>query len=209
MLPTAQAWVDAGKLPASALVLNGGTLDPSDRIVDTWSSSASIQTMLARGLGDDSHSIRITNTGYRNPLATDDRLSFVGNSGRTIWWGADGVSIADPGAEALLVQILQSTTSSAEMALGVRPAGGTSESYVGGRAHGYEDELAIEVTVDGSPVDLPDGAVVAGDEVGLATLENLHIRKRRGPAGDHDLQVRPCGGWSRSGSRDHLFPPAN
>src|SRR5690606_32598678 len=74
MLPTAQQMVDSGKYLAGILVANGGTLNPTDRVLDCYSPNAAgtagyedlwdVRVGFAEGLSSAAHTVVITATGY-------------------------------------------------------------------------------------------------------------------------------------------------
>jgi hypothetical protein len=76
LLPTAQQLVDGGSLASSALVANGGTLNPTDRCWDAYMDTADITAvdggegfLFASNLSDAAHTLRINVTGYKNPAS--------------------------------------------------------------------------------------------------------------------------------------------
>ncbi len=161
-------------------------MNPTDRIIDTYrSSSAAIQTMMARGLTDTSHTVRITNTGYANVLATNDRLSFVGSTGDTIWWGTGDEDLEDTvNVRTKLIHWLMNETSSAEVAITAYPSGGSNTGYLGGKSHGYENEVSISFTMDGSPVTPSDGEIIMGTELVVVKSNQLHHSFDASPLAD-------------------------
>jgi hypothetical protein len=77
LLPTAQALVTGGSLAAAALIANGGTLNPTDRILDCYNLTADALypangkvVMFSRSLTPGVHTVRITSTPYQNVAAT-------------------------------------------------------------------------------------------------------------------------------------------
>ncbi|OZE95095.1 hypothetical protein CH302_19335 [Rhodococcus sp. 15-2388-1-1a] len=72
MLPTAQQLVDAGRYAPSILVANGGTLNPTDRVLDQYASSLNYDVPMTLGanLTPAAHPVVMTSTGYGPVAAT-------------------------------------------------------------------------------------------------------------------------------------------
>jgi hypothetical protein len=79
LLPTAQTLVDSGVLANTVLVANGGSLNPTDRVIEEHTNSLSefrggdlFTTSLAAGV----HTVRITVTGYKKAASSDALIYF-------------------------------------------------------------------------------------------------------------------------------------
>lgn len=156
-LMTAQQVVDNGWYPNTILVANGGTLNPTDRVVEFNSASlvASTNFLLATGLAAAAHSVVITSTAYYRigKTATDIRVNVFG------FGSASGQKLATAGTTATQVEAISTVASAWEYALKTRiTAGGTSEFL--GNVHGYETETAAVIKIDGVTTTVTDGSIV-------------------------------------------------
>ncbi len=177
LLQTAQQWVDAGKLVNTALVANGGTLNPTDRILDTYRSGAinNLFTQVARQLGPGSHTARLTVTGYQNSTSSSNIFSYVTAATDLVRWGNSNTDITDPAAVISLVRWMVQNGSTLEYPTRVTPVGGTDIGYVSGSAHGYEEEVSFSPQVDGVDVVMADGDIIASTgSVGVYKHNAIH-----------------------------------
>lgn len=155
-LPTAQEEVDAGRLASTVLVANGGTLDPADRILNQYSTGTTYYdgyVPLADGLDTTkTYTVTLTITGYKTTASTDFRLYASG-------WAVDGPDAStgmvlgsgvDPSIYVVEEElgVTGSSFSAHEFALFVNPAAGGWETV--GSVHGYEKQISLAITVDGS-----------------------------------------------------------
>jgi hypothetical protein len=85
-LPTAQDLVTAGTLEASALIANGGTLNPTDRIFDMYGkmnnlpragnkTNAFYYQEFATGLTKGTHTVRVTVTPYKRAASSANQAA--------------------------------------------------------------------------------------------------------------------------------------
>lgn len=160
-LPTAQDEVTAGRLASTALVANGGTLNPTDRVFASYVSSSGLTnydvlTGLAAGLSNAVHTVVVSNTGYSMVGLSSQRAYIAGFS-----YAAATAQPTDSGAVQMPVAVLNALNSAWEHAVEVTPAGATPPTFLG-NVHGYEVEDSFTVAVDGSTVSLTDGQIVAG-----------------------------------------------
>lgn len=160
LLPTAQDEVTAGRLAATALIANGGTLDPTDRVLNQYSTLTTYYDGYV-GLADaldplKTYTVTLTVTGYKQAASSDVRLYFSG-------WAADDITTAtlssstgalDPSIYIVEEQLgVTGTSFSAfEWALFVNPvAGAPADKWeTVGSVHGYEKQISLTVTVDGA-----------------------------------------------------------
>jgi hypothetical protein len=158
LLPTAQAEVTAGRLASTALVANGGTLNPTDRLVNTYRSfnmwDGSV--LLADGLTPGAHTVVYTATGYAQTGAAGTRAYISGFMSGT----AATTPTTTEASMVDLYEINASINSAWEYAIDCLPAGGSTHAFVG-NVHGYEIEDSFTLTVDGSAVSLTDGQIVS------------------------------------------------
>lgn len=178
LLPTAQQLVTAGKLPAAALVANGGTFNPTDRVIDQFSGASSPTSVidydrhfaLADGLDPaTAHTVRITMSGYKNVLASDIRLY---TSGFT--YGRTDTTHTTAGAQLLpATRVLSEYDSAYEYAHDYTPPGVSSYVFVGS-VHGYEKPATFRVYVDNEEVTLTNGERRYGAITVVRTSELYH-----------------------------------
>ena len=160
-LPTAQTEVDAGRLPSSALTANGGTLNPTDRLLNFYSASTQydVQIKLAEGLPAGKHTVTITRTGYKQGSASASRIYSSGYG-----W-APYASIGTPSTLTYTLFPQGSAYSAYEYAIDVESADGTKHDFVG-NIHGYDKPGTVTVYVDGAPADMSQiGADYSGSDV--------------------------------------------
>lgn len=158
--PTAQGEVTAGRLASSVLIANGGTLNPTDRVFNSYSPTSGASTYderigLASGLSPAAHTVALTNTGYAVGGLASQRAYLSGFA-----YATSSSQPADAGAVQISVATLCNVGSAWEHALQVLPVGATTPTFVG-NIHGYEVEDAFAVSIDGAAANLTDGQIVA------------------------------------------------
>lgn len=183
LLPTAQEKVTAGEYPASILTTGGGTLAPTDRVLDCYSPSTIWDDPLAiaDGLAPGAHAVVLTCTGYTHAGAINNRAQLTGFS-----YSVGTETPATPGAEVLATAQWQVAMSAHEFAYrfvpdflsdGVSPnpnAGSIPPDFFG-RVHGYENETGLTFVVDGATVTPADGSVTAVSQSAIITqTSTLH-----------------------------------
>jgi|GEM_PF-2785494 len=160
-LPTAQDEVTAGRLTSTALVANGGTLNPTDRLLNFYSASSlwDDRRVLATGLATGAHTVRITCTGYKQGTAAAARIFSSG-------FGAAGYAATGTPTTTTTTLFPQGSAYSAyEYAIDVESADGSQHDFVG-NVHGYDKPSSITVYVDGAQVDMTQaGADYSGSDV--------------------------------------------
>lgn len=163
-LPTAQALVDLGRLASSALIAGGGTLNPTDRVLDTHPLASSPETTvdydrhfaIADGLDPAvSHTVKITITAYKNAASSGTRL-YVGG-----FTHATPTTTLDTAGTALLPvrRLLTQMGSAYEYAHQITASG--TAAFIG-NIHGYDTQTALTVYQDGGVVVMTDGQILRG-----------------------------------------------
>lgn len=164
LVTTAQELVNAGQLASTALVANGGTLNPTDRVLNAYGPSGVAKNwLLADDLTSGVHTVRLTVTGYKQAASADTRLqqrAFGYATAATAPDTAGIIMVADPRG-----LLKDNSSSSVEYAMQWYPTGGLNKTFKGGPAHGYDDEQTLYFTVDAQPVVLTDPSFVVGTEL--------------------------------------------
>ena len=177
LLPTAQDLVNQGALASSALVANGGTLSPTDRVLDQYritNNNVRFDTVtgIVDGLSPGSHTVRLTNTGYKNASSSDDRLYMAGFT-----YGTLTTTIGTTNAEVVPFEYLTppyDSGSAFEFAHELVPSSG-SYTWIGS-GHGYETQDSVAVYVDGQT-----RTMSAGDDIQGVTAELVRTSHLRHP----------------------------
>lgn len=179
MIATAQDLVDAEILPPTALVENGGILNPTDRCFDPKTNTAPF-TQLAT-LDEGVHTVKLECTGYKNPASTSDYLY------------VDVVAVSAPlkNASAVIAnEDLQTYSGSVyEYAINMTPAGATTPAWAG-NGHGYDGQLTITYKVDGQVVTPEDKALLIGKSVEVIRTSQLHHAELETPIADVTMIYR-------------------
>lgn len=168
-LPTAQDLVTAGTFPNTILVANGGTLSPTDRVLDMYAASgnADTQILLAKGLASGSHVVRVTVTGYKRAASTDVRVYVSGGM-----YGSAAITPATASMSILALQTYLSSSSVYEYAFSCVPTAGGTIAFIGNR-HGGEGSQTLAFTIDGATVTPSDGSVTLGSVVTVTRTTQL------------------------------------
>jgi YD repeat-containing protein len=158
-LMTAQDVVDKGWYANTILVANGGTLAPTDRVMDTYSSATATNNyaarrVLAADLAPGAHTVKVTNTGYMRTGLTAQRVYLTG-----FLHSLTGTVLTDAGAQVVTDTVLNAIASAWEYAYFGQPAGTTAPGEMG-NIHGWEAEISLTITVDGAVSTPADGARV-------------------------------------------------
>jgi len=170
LLPTAQEEVNAGRLASTALVANGGTLNPTDRLYDSYGFGPPAYDDVipfAQGLTEATHTITLTVTGYKRTASTDVRLYLSGGV-----YADASTSPATAGVTNWPLATLNDTGSVYEYAITYRRDGRTLTEWVGNR-HGSEVETSFTIAVDGVTRSLADGEIVTASIVQVSRTTNL------------------------------------
>jgi hypothetical protein len=159
LLKTAQAVVDSGRYPNTILVANGGTLNPTDRVIDYYSGGALTyydqRVAVADTLPADTYTVTITGTGYKAAAASGARI-YVDRFA----YGFANTVVTDSGVQLFTTHDLSCSFPSAwEMAMDCKPATGSTWTFIGQAAHQLENQQTITTKVDGNNLTLTNGQV--------------------------------------------------
>jgi hypothetical protein len=158
LLTTAQEEVDAGRLPSTVLVANGGTLNPTDRVADTSTfTSGGANRHVADELAPGVHTMDVFVTGYKRSSATDLRVAILG-----AYYHSSSVTPATASVVIMEDARIMWANSNHEFAYYVK-IGGVTE-WTGSIPHGYEEVVSTEFLSDGVPVTMTNGQVIQNDE---------------------------------------------
>lgn len=200
-LPTAQQEVDAGRLASTALIANGGTLDPADRLLDNYRAGGTDWdkvTMLAYDLAETAHTILLEWTGYAHPNATSQRVYVSG-----FVTGPD----PSPTADLIPTDQIHWPFSAWEYAHDFTPTGGTERHFIG-TIHGNETQVSLSFEVDGVDPALLDGERAWGSSVVVVRESTLQHPEAVGNVANvtttytmdsEGLRVRCVTNWLQSG----------
>lgn len=157
LAPTAQEVVTSGAYANTILIANGGTLAPTDRVIDTYTGGNEYDVPLgiASGLAPGAHILTITPTGYTHIGGTGAR-AYV--SGFTYGTGAE--TPLTPEMTIVTTDALMKTFSAFDYALQFRPTGYADDEF-SGSVHGYEEQTSLSVYIDGVVATLADGETKA------------------------------------------------
>jgi hypothetical protein len=169
LLPSAQDEVDAGRLAATALVAAGGTLNPTDRLYNSYGATSDSDLLIrfAEGLTSAAHTVVLTVTGYKQATSTDVRLYISGGI-----YAVATTTITTAGMTLAPLVTPLSTSSVYEYAITYTPTGGTLYPFIGNR-HGNDIEDTFAIAVGGTVTTLTDGQVVTGALVTVARTTHL------------------------------------
>lgn len=165
LLSTAQDLVTAGTLPDTVLIANGGTLNPTDRVIDQYSAVLTADTVvrLADDLSAEAHTIVLTCTGYKRAASSDTRLYLSG-----LDYCATTTRMSAVGAIMRDVNIsINNNVSAWEYALGVNGA------VLCGGLHGYEGQTALTIAVDSVETVLENNQSATGGELTVVRTTQL------------------------------------
>jgi hypothetical protein len=165
-LPTAQALVDGGTAPDTILVANGGSLNPTDRVFDGWTTHG--DAIVADNLTAGVHTLQMVHTGHKHNSSSDVRLYVDG-----FFYVTNSQTLTGMTRSVEYTSLLPAA-SVHEYAHTVQPDGGTS-GFVG-NSHGYDSQVSIAVKVDGSAVELSAGQVASGSLVEVTRVSKIKNR---------------------------------
>lgn len=179
LLPTAQQVVDRGLYANTILVANGGTLNPTDRVLSCFGSTDyGAMVGIADGLtASDPNVVVATVTGYTAVGGAGNRLYLSGMS-----WATAATTIETPSIELVDTYSVhnEATVSSAwEYADSERPVGSSNAPIFTGSVHGYEQNTSITIYLGSSatPATLVDDAITPignGGEIRVVRESNLY-----------------------------------
>jgi hypothetical protein len=180
---TAQQLVDIGVLVSTALVANGGTLNPTDRVLDTYSSSAiDYVQIFTASLPPGIHVLRLTNLNYKNNSATNKFLYI--NRLLAFGPGAYNLTQSNPYFETLANIYAAGGQPVWEISYNTKPSGATSYEWVG-HTGSLKFITLPAITVNGASKTLAIGEIAAGSEVNIAM--QFGIRHSQINAGGTDI----------------------
>ncbi len=166
LLKTAQQVVDSGAYPNTILVANGGTLSPTDRVIDYCTGTLEVffdqKLTLAEGLTADTYTVVITGTGYTQPTGTTS----PGLASRIMvdrWaYSLASTTPATSGANMFTALDLSPTFPSAwEMAMEAKPHSGSTWTWIGQHAHQLEDQQSLTIKINDAAATPADGSITA------------------------------------------------
>lgn len=169
-LPTAQDMVDAGLYPNTILTANGGSLAPTDRVINHYNTLADdeviydLRLVLADDLPSGSHVVRTTAVG-----ATPTGASAPGRSYITGFGEVSAAAITDPAVALYTSDWLTHFKIGSAYEYAIEQRTGPSGTWTWlGNIHGYETQRSLALRVDGVETDPVPGTVVqAANEITL------------------------------------------
>ena len=193
LLPTAQQLVDGGSLAATALVAGGGTLNPTDRIMDCYNLAANYTdprtaacVFFSKTLAAGVHTIRVNVTIYNNVLANSPAsyalvcALFAGGANAAGATGTDAIPVFVSKQNTNTVN----TPHRWEISYSFVPTGEIGHEWLG-----HSGSLKIKalptINVDGTPLVPTDYVAYPGSEIILTTQNNV----RHTETGGNDLGV--------------------
>jgi len=144
LLLTAADLIERGLYPNTILIANGGTLNPTDRVIDHYGSGRFADNVLfADDLMPGAHVVVLTATGYKQSASTAARSYFSG------FFHGQAQVIGAAGTTQLTLKALDggSGGSATEYAVSGKPAGGANAFM--GCIHDNESQTSIAFTIDG------------------------------------------------------------
>jgi len=170
LLPTAQDLVTATTFPDTILVANGGTLNPTDRVLDQYINGnvRQKQQAFANDLTAGVHTVKMTNTGYKRAASSDDRLYIDG-----LMFGGNTEITTGLMAVEVLDEILYPSSSVFEYAISWQPESGETYTDFLGNGHGYDYQASLTPTVDGAAATPAYHNMVAGGNAKIVRVSNL------------------------------------
>ncbi len=171
LLPTAQQVVDAGTFPNTILVANGGTLNPTDRVLDQYFAGHAykVRTLFATDLAAGVHTIKMTVTGYKRAAASSARLYIDG----LLFGGDDTVPTATGFQTLESVQAIASSRPVWEYALSWRPVTDPTYTDFLGNGHGWDFQATIAAAADGAAASLTAFKTTPGSNIAITRTSAL------------------------------------
>jgi hypothetical protein len=159
---TAQQVVDEGSYPSTILVANGGTLSPTDRVINCYATSTSwdFPLAIASGLASATHTVVLTATGYTRTGTSGVRAYITG-----FCYAAGTETPTTTSVDILSKVTTQPSYSAHEGVEAIYPYGTSSYTDYIGRVHGYEVEDSLAFVIDGTPTTITDGTTVSAGTV--------------------------------------------
>lgn len=149
LMGTAQDEVDAERLPDTVLVANGGTLNPTDKVWNSFARGNS-HHLLADGLTPGVHTLRLTRTGYKQAAASTTWLAIAAFS----CWGSN--MAFDVASDAYFFAVEEQAIcvldpASDEMSYIHQPTGTTAAEWLG-HTSSLKMKTVRTITVDGAEI---------------------------------------------------------
>lgn len=178
LLPTAQELVTAGSLAAEALVAGGGTLNPTDRIFDNYNNTNNVGeaghnligggavTPVANSLAAGAHTVKFTQTAYRNVSSSGDLFSGINGF---LVDGDLAFSATHTSFPMFLVyKTLTATPCVWDVSYNFKPTGASNYEWLGHTGSRVMTEVP-SATVDGVAATMEHAAYFAGTEIIIYT----------------------------------------
>lgn len=168
-LSTAQQLVDAGTLANTVLIANGGTLNPTDRIINMYgANNYDTKTIFADDLTAGAHVITLTITGYKQAASSAARVYIAGMLYHAPSTGFDAIGLA-------IMDVIQIGAGGSvyDYVNLILPDGAVTPAYVGS-GHGYENQTSLTFTLDGVASAPADGEVVYGNSIIATRVTDLY-----------------------------------
>lgn len=192
LLPTAQQVVNSGAYHSSILVANGGALDPTDRVLDSYVAGGIYNYdacfAIAENLAAGAHAVVITATGYQGKSLTSSPPVGIIAAGRTsvsgLASGTASILLSSPSAWPFRAEMGNVEVKSAyEYAIECLAPGSATVGTIG-TIHGYERQDSLTVLLDRVATTLPAGMLVqALSSVELRRTSTLYHPQATGAVG--------------------------
>lgn len=165
---TAAEAVAAGTLPAASLVSGGGTLNPTDRVLDCYQAAGyTNERHLVDDLAPGVHTVDLVVTGYKRAAASAARITVDGGYYTTT--GTNPLT-----ASVVLLEDKRLTRANSAHEFAYRMKIGGVEEWTGS-IHGYEQLVSLGLVLDGTPVTMTDGQTLgASSSIVLNRVSTLH-----------------------------------
>ncbi len=168
LLQTAQDYVDAETFPNTILVENGGSLNPTDRVFNQ-NVGNSIR-FFSRTLTAGSHTIKMTNTGYKTAGSANFAMFFSA----FIAYG-QGKYGPEQTYRYMDTHQIQHVSASDEISWFFKPTGATNGAWLGhtGRAAIKTLPIIMVDGVDRSDALLTNNTLFTGNKITITTQNNI------------------------------------
>lgn len=180
LLSTAQDLVDAGTLPNTVLVANGGTLNPTDRVVETHVGTPGVGSLFSSTLSAGVHTVRITVTGYKTAASANTTIFVYA----MLAFGSGLYDINTTLTHPYPITDVITTENSPvwEISHSITPTGATGAEWVG-HAGSLKFTRLPTITIDGTPTTLNKGQTINCS----TAVFDMQFGIRHSEMGDTDL----------------------
>jgi hypothetical protein len=174
LLPTAQQVVDSGRYANTILIANGGTLNPTDRVIDYYRGAAvtnyNVLRALGEGLAAGAHAVVITGSGYQPTGGTGTRI-YIDR-----WASATAATTPTTSGAAMFTAFDMSAgfASAWEYAIECHPVSGSTWTFIGQTAHQYEDQQTLTVYLDDAVATPADGTITVCNSAQIVRTTKLY-----------------------------------